>query len=788
MVLPCIAILLAVPANAERYRYVPVSDADDGQLVDGSTWDDRPLNATVPDLLLLLGQEGASTYDNALGFQVPDVAEGQTLTDVRIRVGEQGGVINGGLTVQVTAAKVLDPLGTVGAARFGLPRTTAAAFWTISAAFDSSGQRIQKWAETPNLAPVLNEVVGQAGWGASSRDVLFFLEVSSASGDNIVRYDDTHTQYWNGGNAGLDPPVLIVNETFRDCFWGKELLCRPTPSSVIVNVIPHVLTEAYVEWGSDGVNFPRSTSISLVNGGVAKNFLLSGLSSDTQYFYRLQTRPIGGTYTPGPVRTFVTLPSEPGHEARIVATTDIHVTNQLVLGLNTQMDLLDSTLVTMPEYLAPARYHVWLDLGDLVVVRAQRIAFDQEEVEQRYRTCREYIEKAAHSLPFVLVRGNHEEVNGWDDDSTPNNTTVWSGKMLLKYFPPPLPDGFYSGNTTPHPEIGLPGDYFAFDVGPMRVRCLDPYLFSEVRPHNGHGETGGSLDGWDWKLGQAQYDWLYNDLFTHPSKFSMVALHHLTSCYAAPGYYYGRGGIEVVDYAIAGRPTFEWGGEDTTGMNVLASKRPAYEHGSIHDMLVGEGNQVVLKGHDHFHARQQLDGMVYLSMAKPDDTGQHTGDLWGWRWESFYPDAETLMSENSGFYSIIVNDTTATYSYIQTYPTAGAGFVRDSFTVEPSAPTAAPVSGGRSPITSIRTIAPNPSRIPPRIEYQTARAGQVRLAIYDINGRLVKNLVSAELPAGQHEVLWDGCDRNGRRVATGAYFARLLTDERLHSVKLVVIR
>ena len=40
----------------------------------------------------------------------------------------------------------------------------------------------------------------------------------------------------------------------------------------------------------------------------------------------------------------------------------------------------------------------------------------------------------------------------------------------------------------------------------IRGASFDPFLFSETRPHNGHGETGGSLDGWDWKLGQAQYD------------------------------------------------------------------------------------------------------------------------------------------------------------------------------------------------------------------------------------------------------------------------------------------
>lgn len=780
---------LATNASAARFTYVPVSDQEDGQLVDGSTWDYRPSDTTVPQLLLQVGQEGASTYDNALGFALTDLTEGQFVADTRLRLGEQGGVINGGLTIQISAALDLDPLATVGAARFALPRTTAKVFWTINAPFDSSGQRIAKWEETPDLSSVVSEVISQPGWGASPKHILMFLEVSSAAGDNVIRYDDTHGQYWNGGNAGMLPAQLLVNENFRDCFWGQELLCRPTPTSVEVNVIPHDLAEAYVEWGTDGVTFPNSTGVSFIMGGAAKNFSITGLTQDTQYWYRLQARPVGGSYSPGPTRTFVTLPSGPGAEGRILATTDIHVTNQLALGLGTQMDLLETTLATAPDFLAPDRYHLWLDLGDLVVIRAQRISFDEEEVEQRYRTAREYVDQAAHSLPFVLVRGNHEEVNGWDDDATANNTMVWSGEMLLKYFPPPLPNAYYEGNTTAHPEIGLPGNYFAFNVGSLRLRCLDPYLFSQTRPHNGHGETGGSLDCWDWEMGQAQYDWLYNDFIAHPSAFSLVALHHLTSCYNVSGYYYGRGGIEVADYGVAGRPSYEWGGEDETGANVLATKRAAFAHGSLHDMLVGRGNQVVLKGHDHFHGRQALDGMTYLTMAKPDDTGEHTGDLWGWRWSAFYPAAETFFDENSGFYSIVATDSAVTYSYIQTYPSPGAGFVRDSFTTVPSVVTdVTALQPGVGSLTSIRAVVPNPSRVPPRIEYELGRPGSVNLAIYDIHGRKVRDLITQRQERGRHEVLWDGRDANGRRVAAGAYFVKLHADHELHAVKLVVLR
>jgi hypothetical protein len=219
--------------------------------------------------------------------------------------------------------------------------------------------------------------------------------------------------------------------------------------------------------------------------------------------------------------------------------------------------------------------------------------------------------------------------------------------------------------------------------------------------------------------------------------------------------------------------------------------RPDFVYGAPHDMLVANGNQIVLKGHDHFHARQELDEMIYLTMAKPDDTGEHTGDLWGWRSVTYYPAALTLEQSNSGFYSIIVDDTLATYSYVQTFPASGLGTIRDSFTILPS-PATGVVDGPRglpSPRTSIRSVYPNPARGQPvRIAWEIARPGAVRLAIHDAAGRLVRELEGGERLAGEHRTRWDGRDRNGRTVASGIYFVKLVADGRVDAVKTILIR
>lgn len=50
----------------------------------------------------------------------------------------------------------------------------------------------------------------------------------------------------------------------------------------------------------------------------------------------------------------------------------------------------------------------------------------------------------------------------------------------------------------------------------------------------------------------------------------------------------------------------------------------------------------------------------------------------------------------------------------------------------------------------------------------------VELAIYDLQGKLVRALASKEnFEAGRRELVWDGKNDNGRAVSSGVYFYRL---------------
>ncbi len=54
----------------------------------------------------------------------------------------------------------------------------------------------------------------------------------------------------------------------------------------------------------------------------------------------------------------------------------------------------------------------------------------------------------------------------------------------------------------------------------------------------------------------------------------------------------------------------------------------------------------------------------------------------------------------------------------------------------------------------------NPSTV--QIAFSTPRAGTVHLRIYDVRGRLVRDLVNRDFEAGARSVTWDGRDDSGR--------------------------
>ena len=68
---------------------------------------------------------------------------------------------------------------------------------------------------------------------------------------------------------------------------------------------------------------------------------------------------------------------------------------------------------------------------------------------------------------------------------------------------------------------------------------------------------------------------------------------------------------------------------------------------------------------------------------------------------------------------------------------------------------------------------PNPFTSSTAIGYSLPAAGHVTISVYDLSGRLVAQLVDAEMPAGRDEVVWGGIDLSGSMLPGGVYTVRL---------------
>jgi len=82
---------------------------------------------------------------------------------------------------------------------------------------------------------------------------------------------------------------------------------------------------------------------------------------------------------------------------------------------------------------------------------------------------------------------------------------------------------------------------------------------------------------------------------------------------------------------------------------------------------------------------------------------------------------------------------------------------------------------------------PNPFNSSVTISFTVGAQGlaPLRLAIYDLSGRLVADLTAADLPrsAGKHKVIWDAGD-----MANGIYWVRLQSQESFKAIKIVLIK
>lgn len=98
-------------------------------------------------------------------------------------------------------------------------------------------------------------------------------------------------------------------------------------------------------------------------------------------------------------------------------------------------------------------------------------------------------------------------------------------------------------------------------------------------------------------------------------------------------------------------------------------------------------------------------------------------------------------------------------------------------------------SPNASPVTvEFAAPRPNPTSSYALLSYALPREAAVSLAVFDVTGRMVRELAVGVANAGPHSVTWNLLDKDGRQVSNGVFFARLAVDGQVRTQTVCVAR
>jgi hypothetical protein len=395
-------------------------------------------------------------------------------------------------------------------------------------------------------------------------------------------------------------------------FPGPELLGRPTNRSITLNIVSSSALDAYIEYGTSSGAYTNTTSTVSQAANEPIVIVIDGLTANTKYYYRLRYRvsSSGGSFSARSEHSFHTQ-RPTGSTFTFTITSDSHV-NIMLGNAATWQTTLSNVANDNPEF--------HLDLGDTFAMdnvtseSAARSAY----IFQRTSTTLGLI---SPSVPIFLAVGNHEEQEGWhlDDNGDPvNSQPVWGTNAQKRYFPNPVPNDFYSGNSDTYYALSgdqLREDYYAWTWGDALFIVIDPFWYTMTKPfveNTGGGESSdvGSGDRWDWTLGLIQYNWLRQTLENSNATYKFIFAHHMTG-----------GSQDYVRKGAYGAPYCEWGGYNENGTTWAFDTRRSGWHKPAHQMLVENGVSAFFHGHDHQYAYEMLDGVVYQSLPAAGFSG-----------------------------------------------------------------------------------------------------------------------------------------------------------------------
>jgi len=134
--------------------------------------------------------------------------------------------------------------------------------------------------------------------------------------------------------------------------------------------------------------------------------------------------------------------------------------------------------------------------------------------------------------------------------------------------------------------------------------------------------------------------------------------------------------------------------------------------------------------------------------------------------------------------SYLEYDTALHYYVVQFADTHGN---LSSFSAEVS-PDVTDVPDAGAALTAITRVYPNPFNPLTRVAFSLGEPGLVRIDLFAADGRFMRTLLDESRGAGAFEIVWDGTDDRGGRLASGPYFLRLQSNGQIDTRKLLLLK
>jgi hypothetical protein len=90
--------------------------------------------------------------------------------------------------------------------------------------------------------------------------------------------------------------------------------------------------------------------------------------------------------------------------------------------------------------------------------------------------------------------------------------------------------------------------------------------------------------------------------------------------------------------------------------------------------------------------------------------------------------------------------------------------------------------------TELKSNYPNPFNPETNIAFSMKEAGPVAVEVYNVKGQLVRTLVNDVKAAGNHTVVWNGKDNNGRSVSSGIYYYKMNAGKYSSTKKMIMMK